>query len=110
MQWQVNCPDSLVMSASASSARARSGHECRIHTPAGRFTAAVARSGERSRRGRGASSAAPRDRALVPTHSACCATLQALQQGQREVTLNTAEHPEGDKLSRLPQHLAVVNL
>ncbi|CAL8465604.1 g5140 [Coccomyxa elongata] len=92
MQWQVSSPEGRVQSASASSAQARTGHACRIHTPSGRFV--IARTGGRRRRGRRAGSAAPRETALAQTHSACCAMLQALQQGQREGTLMTAKFLE----------------
>ncbi|BDA51455.1 probable oleandomycin polyketide synthase, modules 5 and 6 [Coccomyxa sp. Obi] len=107
MQWQVSRPESHIQSVSASSARARTGHACQIHNPSGRF---VARSGKWSRRGRGADATAPQGRALAQTHSACCATLQALQQGQREATLITAAIPGGgaELAKQQPVHLSAV--
>ncbi len=105
MQWQVSSPEGRIQSASTSSAQARSGHACRIHTPFGRF---VARTGERRRRGQGAGSASPWEAALAQTHSDCCATLQALQQGQREGTLITSEVSEGERFSCWSQPLDVL--
>ena len=40
-------------------------------------------------------SAAPRVDGWLQTHSACCAVLQALQQGQRRAALVTSESPAG---------------
>lgn len=94
MQWQVSRPEGRIHSATASSAKARTGHACQIHTPSGRF---VARTGELRMRCRGAGSAAPRQVApLVQTHSGCCAMLHALQQGLREGMLITADSLEGE--------------
>jgi len=117
-QWQVSSPvsaDSPVDSSASSSARSKPGRSAwSIRVGDGRFAAAAARSGAgasnattlggdrgqkvKNEPERGSLAAPGREELCV---SACCAALQAVQQGHRRADLLTADSPTGEGITQL---------
>lgn len=95
-QWQVSTALVSSQSVAASSARAKRGCAWGIHTEEGSFLGRHARSGTPKRAGK-FGSATPWMEGWAQIHSACCAALQALQQGHRRAALVTSESPAGGK-------------
>ena len=97
-QWQVSSPHGTSQSGAATSAAAKSYFPFSIHTEEGRFVSTLPNTSRLERVGK-IGSAAPRVESCAQIHSACCAALQALQQGQRRATLVISESVPGRHIS-----------